>query len=261
MIDAVVPSYRVPREPSGFPWRMLAMAGSLLGAMALGAGGWWAYQNLGATRGVPVVEADPRPFKVRPDDPGGLRVPNQDELILERPGQRNQAPAQAGRPAGLAPGAEAPDISALRAALAPPPPVVAPLPAVQSSPAAAPAPAALVAAPPPAAAPAAPAAQPVEVPAAAPAAQETRFGTTGRTQVQLGALVSDEAARSEWERLSRRAPELFQGRTPQIQRLDRGEGQAPLFRLRTGGLSDHDEATQFCEQVRAKGGACIPVRG
>ena len=67
MIDAVVPSYRVPREPSGFPWRMLAVAGGLLGAMAVGAGGWWAWQSLGNGGAVPVVEADPRPFKIRPD--------------------------------------------------------------------------------------------------------------------------------------------------------------------------------------------------
>jgi hypothetical protein len=79
-------------------------------------------------------------------------------------------------------------------------------------------------------------------------------------QVQLGALTSEEAARAEWDRLSRRAPELFQGRTPQIMRLDRGEGQAPLFRLRTGGLADQEAAAAFCEQIRARGGACVPVR-
>jgi cell division septation protein DedD len=77
--------------------------------------------------------------------------------------------------------------------------------------------------------------------------------------VQLGALASEEAARAEWERLQRRAPELFQGRSPQISRLER-EGQAPLFRLRTGGLADQDAAREFCEQVRQRGGACVPVR-
>uniref|UniRef100_UPI001F48836A SPOR domain-containing protein n=1 Tax=Falsiroseomonas oryziterrae TaxID=2911368 RepID=UPI001F48836A len=82
----------------------------------------------------------------------------------------------------------------------------------------------------------------------------------GRVQVQLGALTSEEAARTEWDRLSRRAPELFQGRTPQILRLDRGAEQAPLFRLRTGGIADAEAAQQFCEQVRARGGACVVVR-
>jgi hypothetical protein len=80
-------------------------------------------------------------------------------------------------------------------------------------------------------------------------------------QVQLGALTSAEAARAEWDRLSRRAPELFEGRSPQILRLDRGEGQTPLFRLRTGGLPDQDAAAEFCQQIRARGGACVPIRG
>lgn len=237
--DAMVPSYRVAREPSGLPWRMLAVAGGLIAAAAVGAGGWWALQGAGGGGAVPVVEADPRPYKVRPDDPGGLRVPNQAELILERPAARVQTAGQIGRPASLAPEAEAPNLDRLRAAVAPPP-VVAPQPVA----AAAPEPVAAVAAP-----PAAPAPPPAPRPVAA-----------GRVQVQLGALSSPEAARAEWDRLSRRAPELLQGRTPQILRFDRGEGQAPMFRLRTGGLPDQDAAVEFCEQIRSRGGACVPVR-
>ena len=247
MSDAVIqrPSYRVEREPSKLPWRMLVIAGGLLGAVAVAGIGWWAIRSIGGGSSVPVVEADPRPFKVRPDDPGGLRVPNQSELILERPAQRAQG-NQSGRPANVAPGAEAPDLGGLRAAARP-------------APAAAPAPAPAPAAPASALAQAQPlpAPQPAQ-PAAAPAAQPTR--PAGRVQVQLGALPTEDAARAEWERLSRRAPELFAGRSPQIVRLDRGEGQAPLFRLRTGGLADQDAAAAFCEQVRARGGVCAPVR-
>ncbi len=260
MNDAIVPSYRVPRPESGVPWRMLAVAGGLLGAVAVGAGGFYAWQSLTGPRTIPVVEADPRPFKVRPDDPGGLRVPNQDELILERPSARPHGAAPA-RPA-IAPVAEAPDISRLRAAVATPMPAPAPAP-MPAAPALTPAIAPLPAAPAvlpqevtrPAAPPAAQAPQPEATPAAAPAAPRP----AGRAVVQLGALGSEEAARAEWERLTRRAPELFQGRNPQIIRLER-EGQAPLFRLRTGGLADQDAAAQFCEQVRSRGGACMPVR-
>ncbi|MGG5808509.1 SPOR domain-containing protein [Falsiroseomonas sp. CW058] len=248
MSDAVVPSYRVHREASRMPWRMLAAAGGIVAVAAAGAAGWWAVGKIGA-RSVPVIEADPRPFKVRPADAGGLRVPNQNELVLERAGQRPQTPAQAGRPATLAPPAETPNIDGLRAAVAPPPaPRPAPPPQA-AAPAPAAAPPAQVAAP----QPAAPAAQPAAAPAARP------VPTTGRVQVQLGALGSEEAARAEWDRLSRRAPELFQGRQPVVMRLER-EGQAPLFRLRTSGLPDQDAAAQFCEQVRARGGACVPVR-
>jgi len=251
MSEAVVPSYRIPREPSSVPWRMLAIAGGILGVVALGAGGWWAVSKVGGLGGVPVVEADPRPFKVRPDDPGGLRVPNQTELILERPGQRAQSSGQQGRPQAVAPGAEAPDLGGLRAAVQAPQPQRPTAAPVQS-------------APPQAAATALPAAvtPPAAEQPAAPAVPQRLAPPVpnGRVQVQLGALTSEEAARAEWDRLSRRAPELLQGRTPQIARLDRGPEQPPLFRLRTGGIADAEAAQQLCEQVRARGGACVVVR-
>jgi hypothetical protein len=246
MSEAVVPrpSYRVEREGSSIPWRILGIAGGVLLVVALGAGGWWAFRSLGGASSVPLVEADPRPFKVRPDDPGGMRVPNQSELILERPGQRAQQ-GQAPRPGQAAPGAEAPDLSGLRAAAQPP-----------ARPA--PTPAAPPATPSVVAQPATPLAPPVPQASASAAPPPAR--PVGRVQVQLGALPTEEAARAEWNRLAARMPELFQGRSPQVVRLDRGEGQTPLFRLRTGGLADQDAATSFCEQVRARGGACVPIR-
>lgn len=237
MSEAIVPSYRVAREPAGAAWRMVAVAGGLLGVIGLGAVGWWGVQRLGGTGSVPVVEADPRPFKIRPDDPGGLRVPNQSEMILERPSHRAQTPAQAGRPATMAPAAEVPNLEGLRAAVAPPP---APVPA--ASPVQAPV----------QATPAAPAAT-----VTAPGAAQSLFG--GRATVQLGALPTADAARAEWDRLARRLPDLFDGRSPSILRFER-DGAAPMFRLRLTGLADNDAAARFCEQVRGRGGACVPVR-
>jgi hypothetical protein len=236
-MDAMVPSYRVQREASAIPWRMLAIAGGLVAVLAVAAGGWWALRSFGQSGPVPLVEADPRPFKVKPEDRGGLRVPNQDELILDRPGNRAQMTPPRGTT--MLPEAEAPNIGGLRAAIAPPVPVAPPAPL--SPPAASPEPAAAA--------------------VAAPVTDAARAARTGRVQVQLGALTSAEAARAEWERLARRAPELFEGRSPQILRLDRAEGQPPLFRLRTGGLPDQDAAAEFCQQVRARGGACVPIRG
>jgi cell division septation protein DedD len=263
MSDAMVPSYRLHRPTSAFPGRLVAWAGGVRAFVAAGGAGWWAIQRIGA-RSVPLVEADPRPFKVRPSDPGGLRVPNQGELVLERPGQRQPA-AAGGRAPGLAPEAEAPNIDRLRAAVAPPP-VVAPAPvwpppgqgrpggqpATAQAPAPAQAPPAAAQAPAPATTAQAPA------PPAAEAARPPAVGT-GRVQVQLAALTSEDGARSEWERIGRRAPELFQGRSPSVMRLER-EGQSPLFRLRTGGFADQTAAREFCEQVRARGATCIPVR-
>jgi cell division septation protein DedD len=248
MSDAMVPSWRPLRRESTAPWRLLAAAGGLLTVLLAGGAIWWGWQTL-SIRTVPVVEADPRPFKVRPGDPGGLRVPNQGELVLERPGQRNQSLAQAGRPGAVVPEAEAPNVNGLRAAVTPPPAAIAPVAPPTPAPAPAPAPAA-----------ATPRTAPAPTPAAAaPAAAPPARPAIGRVQVQLGALTSEEAARAEWERLQRRAPELLHGRSPQVSRLER-EGQGPLFRLRTGGFADQDAAREFCEQLRGRGGACVPVR-
>lgn len=77
--------------------------------------------------------------------------------------------------------------------------------------------------------------------------------------VQLAAVTSEDGARSEFDRIARRAPDLFEGLSPVVQRLDR-EGQSPLFRVRTTGFADQDSARQFCEALRARNFACIPVR-
>jgi hypothetical protein len=78
-------------------------------------------------------------------------------------------------------------------------------------------------------------------------------------QVQFAALASEDAARTEWDRVARRAPDLLQGRAPVVTRFER-DGQAPLYRLRTGGFTDLEAARDFCEQVRTKGATCIPIR-
>ncbi len=228
MSDAMVPSYRVARDGGGLPWRMLMVAGGVVGVAALGGAAWLAYDTMGGGS-VPVIEADPKPFKVKPADPGGLRVPNQGEMVLERPQARAQVAPN--RNAELAPPAEAPALDRLRAQVAPP----------------------IAATPQPAPAQPAPA---QAVPAQPPAAEAPR--PVGRVQVQLGALPSEAQARAEWERLTRRAPALFQDRTSQVVRLER-EGQSPLFRLRTGGFADPAAGRDFCGQVTAAGGACLVV--
>ena len=77
--------------------------------------------------------------------------------------------------------------------------------------------------------------------------------------IQLGALTTEEAARAEWDRMAKRVPELA-GFQPRISKLER-EGQAPLYRLRAGGLADAAAAKSLCDTIKTKGGACVPVGG
>lgn len=251
MTDIPVPSYRMrPSQGGGPPWRMLAVGGGLAAMLVAGGAIAWGLSRGGASRAVPLIEADARPFKVRPDDPGGLRVPNQDELIFERSrGSTAQPPA-----ARLAPEPEAPRLDALRAQVAQPPqPAVAPALAPAPS-GATPAPAGR------ASAPAAPpqAAAPAPAPAAAPAGRVTP-APNGVIRIQLGALTSEEAARGEWDRLARRHPDLLGAFRPQVVRFDR-EGQTTLYRLRTGGFADVASAREQCERLRAERVPCLVVR-
>jgi cell division septation protein DedD len=93
-------------------------------------------------------------------------------------------------------------------------------------------------------------------PHAAPSAEHPvgHAGGGKGTLVQLAALSSEDAARTEWTRLEKRMPDLFNSRQPAVSKFER-EGKT-FWRLRTGGFSDIAQATAFCEQVRAKGNGC-----
>ena len=62
----------------------------LLGAAVLAGGAWAVTERVGGGGGpppdeasVPLITASAEPWKVRPDDPGGLKIPNQGTLIYE----------------------------------------------------------------------------------------------------------------------------------------------------------------------------------
>jgi hypothetical protein len=230
---------------------MMIIAGSVLAAGAVIAALVWGFSR-GSSRNAPLIEADARPIKIRPDNPGGLRVPNQDELIFDR--NRGARPAAQG---GLAPEAETPRVDQLRAQLAeraaqeaarnaPPP---SPAPAQPAAPAApsAPATASALSAP--------------SLPAPVPANAE-RFApvANGRAQVQLGALPSEAAARGEWERLQKRVPEFLGNRRVTLAPFDR-EGQTTLYRIRTGGFADAATARAFCEEMKTRSIPCMVIGG
>jgi len=239
---------------------MIIIAGSVLAVVALIAALVWGFSR-GSSRNAPLIEADARPIKVRPDNPGGLRVPNQDELIFDR--NRGARSATSG---ALAPEAENPRVDQLRAQLAEraaqeaarsaPPPAA---PAQPAAPQAAPRSAPQAAAPAPPATTSALTAP--SLPAPVPANAE-RFApiANGRAQVQLGALPSEAAARGEWDRLQKRVPELLGNRRVSLAPFDR-EGQTTLYRIRTGGFTDAATARAFCEEMKTRNIPCMAVGG
>lgn len=224
------PIYRIPRHHRGMDpgTRRLVLIAGGLGATLLAAVAGWTVMGHRSTA-VPVVQADNRPIKVKPDNPGGLQVAGADEDILSGGTESKEGK--------LAPPPEAPAPQALRA-----PPAVVPAPAVVAPAAQAQGPAA-----------AAPV-KPIAVKPAAPPADKHTTPTASGAQVQLAAVSSEEAARSEWQRLSKRLPDLLGPRRPAFSKTEH-DGRI-FWRVRAGGFTDVPQATSFCEKVRAKGVGC-----
>lgn len=289
------PTYRVPRHSGGMDpgTRKLALiAAAIGGGLLVVVGGWSMISHHGG--GVPVVQAESGPMKVKPVNPGGLQVAGAGNEIFSGGSDTDVEK--------LAPPPETPDPQALRA---PPPLQPAPVAAAQPPAAAAgvqpggAAGASQMAAPVGAGIPAPPAAgttgrapetadsavartpEPdagrsavaVAHPAVAAAALPASAGAGSAVraaerpvaagsaaehgkgaQVQLAALSSEQAARAEWERMVRRWPALLGGHQPAISKIERG-GQV-FWRVRTGGFEGVSQATVFCERLRAKGGGC-----
>jgi hypothetical protein len=208
--------------------RKLAMIAGGLGATLLVVVGGWSVIGHRSTT-VPVVQADNRPIRVKPDNPGGMQVAGAEEDILS-----GGTESKDGK---LAPPPETPAPQALRT----PPPATPPIAAAPL-----PAPAAVAAAPKPVVA-----AKPVAVPAVE---KHAAASAAGNTLVQITAVHSEDAAKSEWQRLSKRLPDLLGQRKPAFSKTEH-DGRT-LWRVRTGGFSDVGQATSFCEKMRAKGVGC-----
>jgi hypothetical protein len=263
--DITVPSWRARPEKSGPPRLLLAIAGGVLALAAIGGAVVWGVSRSGP-RVVPVIEADPRPIKVRPDHAGGLVVPNQDQLVLEPIAIRRAAEKTQGTNSKLAAGPEAPQLDMLRQQAAPTtaqpaaaPPQAEPVPTALIAPTL-PAPVPPSPVPPTSVPLAAAPAKPMATPAVAPPAKPVIAPVAkGKASVQLVAVDSEESAKAEWTRLAKRVPELA-GFKPVIVKVER-DGQAPVFRLRAGGLADAAAAKALCDLVRGKGGSCVASAG
>ncbi|HET8997327.1 MAG TPA: SPOR domain-containing protein [Acetobacteraceae bacterium] len=249
------PTYRVPRHRGADPAtrRLALIAAGLGGALVVVVGGWSMLG--GGHHGVPVIEPQSGPTRIKPANPGGLQVQGLGNDIFS--GGSDSSVDK------LAPPPEVPNPQALRAP--PPKPVVqAAQPAVLPPPAAPAAAATPVQAPPPARAVAAdhapsmaaadhPLAKPPVQPAIAHDKPVARVGG-GTTMVQLAALSTEAAAKDEWRNLSRRIPGLLSGHQPVFSRVDHAGHQ--FWRVRTGGFADQAAARGFCQRVHAKGLAC-----
>lgn len=248
--------------------------------------------------GIPVIKADERPIKIRPDDRGGMQVPNQDKLVYERmeqgegdskverllpPPEQPQVPVKGAVPVD-AQAAKAAATEVLRPAQQAtqprqpvaemPKPVAAPAPQVVQAPVApvAPAPAtggyvptqSRTAAPAKVmpASPAAPAktmaAPPPVVASAPPVTAVSKMPASGDWLIQLGALRTAPDADKEWGRIQRANHDLLGVLKPDVVRVELGE-KGTFWRLRAGPLSE-PAAKQLCNELKARNQGCIIAR-
>lgn len=244
---------RLSRGDPGMRWAMIAAAG-LGGVLFVAMAGYAVMGRRPAT--VPVIEADSRPIRVKPENAGGMQFAGADELGGDAvPGSEKMAPAaETPAPQALraqmqqaAPATEAP--SASPASAAGPAPVTAATAGVPAAPGGSP----LPDTPPRPDIGARPGNAPPATRAATPAATPKPAAAGGLT-VQLGALSSEAAAMAEWQKLAKGAPDVFASHHPAVQKTER-DGKT-FWRLRTTGFADMADATSFCTKVRAKGGAC-----
>lgn len=219
---------------------------------------------------VPVIHADDKPIKVKPQDRGGMDVPNQDKLIYDRMAAKNgdQQPERLLPPpetaqAPPAPEQRVPENAPVPAPVpsmtAPAPAVTAPLPpkTAQSPAASAPMPAPAKPQPqpqPPAQQPAAKPAPVIPAPAPAPAAT-AKVG--GGWVVQLGAVHGEAEAKTEWNRLTGAHHELA-GLSADIVRVDI-PGKGVFWRVR-GGPLDEAAARVLCSDLTKQGQGCLVAR-
>lgn len=290
------PDFRpVPRRAKKKRRGLWVFVGVLVVAGGAGAAGWYFLNDwLGHEPDgeVPLIRAESGPVKVRPEEPGGMEVPDRDKLVYDRmdgtegrdtverllPSAEKPLPKPAPAP-GTSPVPSAPQAAIPAAPVpltpkaAPPvppppaPPVKADAPAAATPVAPTPAPQKVVPSvedvlaamkPPPVETKKQPAPAETTAKAAQPTAPAVVKG--GPYQVQLSALRSREQVDAEWERLRRKNSDLLGSLELSVVRADLGPGKGVFFRLRAGPVADEQAAQALCQKLSERKIGCLVVR-
>jgi hypothetical protein len=241
--------YADPRGDEARP-RFRGLVASLVALVVIGvfAGSlWFAYQQ-GIKRGgvitgaadVPLIRADERPTKVRPEKPGGMEVPDRDKLIYTQ--KRAAVEHLLPPPEKPLPRPTAPSAAARSAA---PQPAPAPASAGATNPAAQVVPQQSASKPP----------AKTEA-AAAAAAKPATAQKPGGARIQLASVRSEEAAHQEWDRIRRANPDLLGTIAATPVRADLAE-KGVFYRVQTAPIAD---AERVCGELKKRNIGCLIAR-
>jgi hypothetical protein len=213
--------------------------------MAVFAGGLWFFYHQGVRQpampgpggDVPLIRADDKPVKLKPDQPGGMPVPDQNVSVYDpKPGaapvEKLLPPPEQPMPRPTAKEAAAPTPSAAASS-------AQPATATQQQ-------AAATAVP---KTPPKPAAK--ETPAAAPA----KSVPAGPVRIQLASLRTPEAAKEEWGRLKREHPDLLGRLTAVAVKADLGD-KGVWYRVQTQVFDDAAAADRLCADLKKQNVGC-----
>src|SRR5271170_2728740 len=105
------PPTRAPRGGKGRPL-LVRLLPILIVVVALGSFGgivgYYYFASSGSDGVAPLIKADQQPFRIKPDNPGGMEVPDQDKEIYNRVGQAERGSAPPPTAERLLPPPEAP---------------------------------------------------------------------------------------------------------------------------------------------------------
>ncbi len=233
------------------PRRLIATILAVLVMALFGGGLWFAYiqgtrhaSGDAASDGVPLIRADERPTKVKPEQPGGMEIPDRDKLIYnptrkvvehllpppEKPMPRPAPPPTLQTEAPPLPTAAAPPASGT----------------LEKSPATA-----------QTTLPQQQAAAPSSKTAQAPSGpSKPAPAKAGGIRLQLGSVRSEDAARHEWDRIKRTNSDLLGSLSATPMRADLGD-KGVFYRIQTGPVTDAD---RICGELKRRNIGCIIAR-
>ncbi|MBM3516909.1 MAG: hypothetical protein FJX56_03280 [Alphaproteobacteria bacterium] len=244
---APAPKARPPTNLRG----VLLVALSIVVVAAAGAAIWYAYEE-GLRRGIalspPLIQADTRPTKVAPEEPGGEQVPDQDKLVFdvldpaaapEREERLLPTPEEPlRRPVAEPPSLPQPDVLSAPVAGTPP----APEPAVLSAPSSEPAP------------------RPEQKPVvAAHTVTSQATAPDGGYRVQLASFRDERQAAQAWQHMLARHRSYLGGLQPSLVRADLGRDKGVYHRVQAGPIPDAATARALCAALKGRGQDCLVV--
>jgi cell division septation protein DedD len=237
-------------------WRRRLMFGAAMLLLAAGLGGLWAaYEALTPSPPsgqVPLLRADDQPLRKRPAEPGGMMVPDQDSIVLNRSEPKVEQllpPPETPLPRPTPSESVSQNPTEASSAKIPSPTAsgagepIAPLGEQDAQPAAT-----------------APPSKPQVSPRTADAAPRPAAPpSTKGYRLQLGSVRTPEGARREWERLRQENGDVLGTLAYSPQRVDLGD-RGIFYRIQAGPIGDSAAAERECNELKRRGVGCILVK-